>query len=363
MVEDDSLLPQELSNLIIEETRGRNHLLCQLCLVSKKFLPEARKCLYEDITISSSFQRSIELHDALTVLNPDLARLVCSLNHSFDASNPGEHYWNLMNIAFRNMVNLKFLSVSFSGSCGMPSMTTLYPWVQIPTRRISLEGTRVRLMDREYLQGHHEIRHLAISVPKWDKEDISSTPCPWLQALDSDGRIIELFLRGQSTITKLFWEPGRYDSFYVPSDKYAAKLASVQILSLGGCYSRPALGLLTPYLARLEVLYLLGWASHTVGLMAELEEIPSLQKLRKFVWSPGRFDRKIELTAQETQRGLVERWFRAMPALRSACFAMNCTDSTYSIYYLLWKRGEVEPVVIDWVRIEGRGWRQWGTGN
>ncbi|KAF9447114.1 hypothetical protein P691DRAFT_776370 [Macrolepiota fuliginosa MF-IS2] len=309
----------------------------------------------------------MKLHNTLTILNPDLAHLVRSFHHSlrFADSKEREIYWGHLSTTFRNMVNLKCLTVYFGSSTyRVPLMTTIFRGCkfQLEEFRWTRSGFDLGIEDTieddkssiEFLSTQREIRRLGISMPNWN-EEVSPTLCPQLEMLEGDGSTIQVFLRGRSTITELCWAPEVHDPHYASLDSCATELAFVRILSLGGYYPRPALGLLTPHLTRLEELCLSGWGPRNVDLITELEGITSLQKLRVFAWSPGRFMHagvEAELRAQGTQRGLVERWFRVMPMLCSACFCMDRTMDSSS--YLLWKRGEVEPVVTDRIIMAGR---------
>ncbi|KAF9450371.1 hypothetical protein P691DRAFT_810445 [Macrolepiota fuliginosa MF-IS2] len=365
MVESGPPLPLELFDLIIREAWDQTCITtARLCLVSKAFLSEARKCLYEDITISftvtacvssPNYARVLKLHNTLTVLNPDLARLVRSLHYTLILSSCRESalFWGRLNTTFRNMDNLKRLTIRFGSIHHVPRMTTLFRGCKFQLEEFCLVRSWTRSTsndDRsiiEFLSTQHEIRRLAIATPNLD--EIPPTLCPRLEIVEGTGSIIRVLLRGRFTITKLVWKPSKQDPDYVLLDKYVAELASVRTLFLGGRYPRPVLRLLTPHLTQLEELVLFGRPPDNVNLMAELEEVPSLQKLRVFSWfSEG--DMEDELVAREAQRALVERWFRAMPMLHSASF---CVDDT--LKSLLWKRGEVEPVVTDRVPQEVRG--------
>lgn len=121
---DADILPQEIFNLIVGCARGDNYSLLNLCLVSKSFLFESRRILYQKVVL-----KNVEVtrsrggawgvstdNDAIffTALAnaPCLAHYVRELSYCPGSCSKTNRFWNVFRQAFYQMVNLKRLSLT-----------------------------------------------------------------------------------------------------------------------------------------------------------------------------------------------------------------------------------------------------------
>lgn len=119
------IFPQELFNLIIECAKDDRRTLCNLSLVSKAFLTDSRRFLYQRVVLGGvRVMKGKRDGWAISTVNNDtvffrtLARTPCLAYYvrefSFrpDTRYRGDHFWCLFRQALHQMVNLKCLQLT-----------------------------------------------------------------------------------------------------------------------------------------------------------------------------------------------------------------------------------------------------------
>ncbi len=272
-------VPQEIWNEIIQRAEKDLSTLYNLCLVSTSFLTQAQRTLYHDINICNDDHdapvysgwviragRASKLLETLVTHNNALAGHVQRLYHHLDSSS--QHYWDLMKHGLRLMVNLRSLILTDIPS----SISSLFEGCTFRLRVFECDATcddpKTYREITQFFSSQPDLRSLDICGYTGPDKSFIGPHLPKLEALVGDNRTIENLLPRQPLVTKLTWILHLQDDILSASPtprRIASSLSIIRVFSLGGYYWRPSVGIFIPYLSSVEVLRLVGEASHYVS--------------------------------------------------------------------------------------------------
>jgi len=275
------LLPPEILGAIIQHAINDPNTLCNLCLVSTSFLPQARRILYHDINVAGgkdallysgwliSFPRAAELLKTLIKRNRTLAKHIRRLYHHNYYYN--QYYWDLMKQSLQLMSNLKTLIFT---SVDMP-IVGLFNHCTFQLEVFGCDSpckdAESRLEITRLLSSQIDLTSLYI-CGCWHSDESfpEAHNFPGLGALAGDRHTIESILPGRSSVTQLTWIPSEDEDCTTPPLMITSELSDIRILALGGYYERPDLRFILPYLPSLRVLRLYGDSPSVSGLALHL---------------------------------------------------------------------------------------------
>ncbi|KXN85646.1 hypothetical protein AN958_10983 [Leucoagaricus sp. SymC.cos] len=363
-------VPQEVVELIIGFAAVDGWALPSLCLVSRRFLFEAQRYLYQRVEIitpaywdgrpfediwKQDVKNGTRFLITLTQYNPSLASHTRYLSHRPEYEFRDRGYWDLINRSLRLMVNLKVLDFDTHDGCGIPRMRTLF-W------KCKFKLDEFYWRDGRFHDPKGDLAYFLSFQPQLKRltlnhcDDLPSHLCPRLEKFTGHRREIECVLPGRS-VTRLEWIATNHhwdrdrDKLF---DNIAKELSQIVSLIYGGSHvQRPSIRNVLPFLSSLEILHLIGYHDEW-----EFERLKALPKLRVLIWSPAYSSRPF--LPLERQKGLIPPLFEMIKTLH--CVYCHFRDIQHGLQnYFHWTSANDGPLVVDppryiydWPR--GYGW-------
>ncbi|KAJ3576816.1 hypothetical protein NP233_g160 [Leucocoprinus birnbaumii] len=250
-------LPQELISSIISHACRDRSTLYNLCLVSRAFLPEARRYLYRRLVITAKFDPQsywipygcFVVRDnnhinplllTLTHLNPLMCRYINTFVYVADFSNISKQELSAMlNSSLRAMVNLKDLSLfhlalslsEIVNGCTFSLDTIRY----VALFKLNDPDMHASEQFHEFISQQPTLKRMMCIIPGSEKD--SWTPWPaetslrQLQYLAGDIRTIKLILPASSTANMLLSIPWGPMKITIPSG-LRSRLGAIRSLCL-----------------------------------------------------------------------------------------------------------------------------------